>query len=122
MPRDPRALLADALDAARSIEHFRRDLDLDGFRADDLVRAAVERKLEIVGEALNRLSREEPELAQRIPDIGRIVGFRNVLAHGYDVVDDEIVWDAITIDLPELTTRVEAMLAELDAGRTPGQG
>lgn len=122
MPRDPRALLADALDAARSIERFRRDLDLDGFRADDLVRAAVERKLEIVGEALNRLSREEPELAQRIPDIGRIVGFRNVLAHGYDVVDDEIVWDAITIDLPELTTRVEAMLAELDAGRTPGQG
>ena len=122
MPRDPRALLADALDAARSIERFRRDLDLDGFRADELVRAAVERKLEIVGEALNRLSREEPDLAERIPDIGRIVGFRNVLAHGYDVVDDEIVWDAITIDLPELTTRVEAMLAELDAGRTPGQG
>ena len=80
-----------------------------------------ERKLEIVGEALNRLSREEPELAARIPDIGRIVGFRNVLAHGYDVVDDEIVRDAITIDLPELTTAVEAMLVELDAGRTPGQ-
>ncbi len=122
MPRDPRALLADALEAARSIERFRRDLDLDSFRADELVRAAVERKLEIVGEALNRLSREEPELAGRIPDIGRIVGFRNVLAHGYDVVDDEIVWDAITIDLPELTTRIETMLAELDAERTPGQG
>ena len=42
---------ADALDAARSIEHFRRDLDLDGFRAEDLVRAAVERKSGIVGEA-----------------------------------------------------------------------
>ena len=49
------------------------------------------------------------------------MGFRNVLAHVYDVVDGEIVWDAITIDLPELTTRIEAMLAELDAGRTPGQ-
>ena len=47
--------------------------------------------------------------------------FRSVLAHGYVVVDDEIVWDAITIDLPELTTRIETMLAELDAGRTPGQ-
>ena len=122
MPRDPRTLLADALDAARSIERFRKNLDLDGFRADELVRAAVERKHEIVGEALNRLSREEPELAERIPDIGRIVGFRNVLAHGYDVVDDEIVWDAITIELPELATRVEALLVEVDAGRTPGQG
>jgi uncharacterized protein with HEPN domain len=63
MARDPRALLADVLDAARSIEHFRRDLDLDGFRGDELVRAGVERKLEIIGEALSRLSREEPGLA-----------------------------------------------------------
>ena len=70
MPRDPRALLADALDAARSIDASSRS----GPRwlpADELVRAAVERKLEVVGEALNRLSREEPELAARIPDIAR---------------------------------------------------
>jgi hypothetical protein len=71
MPRDPRALLADTLDAAQSIERFRQGLDLEGFRADDLTRAAVERKLEIVGEALNRLSREDPEVAARIPDIAR---------------------------------------------------
>ena len=109
MPRDSRAFLADALDAARSIEHFRRNLDLAGFRADDLVRAAVECKLEIVGEALNRPSREAPELAAGIPDIGRIVAFRNVLAHGYDVVDDEIAWDGITIDLPELTTGCDTL-------------
>ena len=90
MPRDPRALLADVLDAARSIERFRAGIDLDGFRADELVRAGIERKLEIAGEALNRLSRDHPDLAARIPDIARIVGFRNVLAHGYDVVDDEL--------------------------------
>ena len=115
MRRDPRVLLTDVLDAARSIERFRHGLDLDGFRADEMVVAAVERKLEIVGEALNRLSREEPELAERIPDVGRIVGFRNVLAHGYDVVDDEVVWDAITTDLPELSAAVDVLLAELDA-------
>jgi uncharacterized protein with HEPN domain len=122
MPRDPRALLVDVLDAARSIERFRHGIDLDGFRADELVRAGVERKLEIVGEALNRLSRDYPDLAPRIPDIARIVGFRNVLAHGYDVVDDEVVWDAITTDLPELTASVEAMLGELDASETTGPG
>jgi uncharacterized protein with HEPN domain len=75
-----------------------------------------------VGEALNRLSREEPELAERTPDVARIVGFRNVLAHGYDVVDDEVVWDAVTTDLPELATRVEAMLDELDGIGAAHQG
>ena len=75
-----------------------------------------------MGEALNRLSREDPELAARIPDIARIVGFRNVLAHGYDIVDDEVVWDAITTDLPELAASVEALLAEVDAQGTAGQG
>ena len=112
--RDPRALLADVLDAARSIERFRQGLDLDGYRNDELVRSGVERKLEVVGEALNRLSREWPELESQIPDIGRIIGFRNVLAHGYDVVDDEVVWDAATTDLPELAGSVEGLLAELE--------
>ena len=122
MARDPRALLADVLDAARSIERFRQGIDLDGFRTDELVRSEVERKLEIVGEALNRLSREDPELAARIPDIARIVGFRNVLAHGYEIVDDEVVWDAITTDLPALAACVEVLLAELDASGTIGRG
>lgn len=79
-------------------------------RADELVRAGVERKLEIVGEALDRLSRDYPELAPRIPDIARIVGVRNVLAHGDDIVDDEVVWDAIMTDPPDLTSHVETML------------
>ena len=102
--------------AAGSIVRFRVGLDLDGYRANELVRAGVERKLEVVGEALNRLTREHPDLAARIPDVGRIIGFRNVLAHGYDVVDDDIVWNAITIDLPVLIGSVEVILAELDGG------
>lgn len=116
MPRDPRMLLADVLDAAGSIGRFRDGVDLSGYRADELMRAGVERKLEIIGEALNRLGREDPELVARIPDLGRIVGFRNILAHGYDVVDDDVVWNAITIDLPELVRTVEAILQEMDAG------
>lgn len=75
MARDPRALLSDVLDATRSIERFRQGFDLDRFRSDELVRSGIERKLEIVGEALNRLSRDHPELAARIPDIARIIGF-----------------------------------------------
>ena len=66
MARDPRALLSDVLDATRSIERFRQGFDLDGFRTDELVRSGIERKLEIVGEALNRLSRDHPELAAKV--------------------------------------------------------
>ena len=86
-----------------------------------ILRHLKERKLEIVGEALNRLSREDPELAARIPDIARVIGFRNVLAHGYEMVDEEVVWDAITSDLPALAAKAEALLTELDGRGTPGQ-
>lgn len=122
MPRDPRMLLADVLAAAEAIERFRADMDLRDYRADDLVRAGVERKLEIIGEALNRLSREDPELVTRIPDAGRIVGFRNVLAHGYDVVDDDVVWNAVTVDLPRLVAIVEGLLQRLEADATANPG
>lgn len=57
-----------------------------------------------------------------ISSVARIVGSRNVLAHGYDVVDDEVGWDAITTDLPGLTARVAAMLDELDASETMSPG
>jgi uncharacterized protein with HEPN domain len=120
MSRDPRMLLTDVLEAAASIGRFRAGIDLSGYRADELIRAGVERKMEVIGEALNRLAREDPELVARVPDIGRIMGFRNVLAHGYDVVDDVVVWSAITIDLPELVRTVEVLLEGLDV-RSAGQ-
>ena len=84
MRRDPRAFLADILDAGGLIEGFVAGHDLQGYVSDPLVRSATERQLEIIGEALSRLSRTDPELAARIPDIGSIIGLRNVLAHGYD--------------------------------------
>jgi uncharacterized protein with HEPN domain len=80
-----------------------------------MLRSAVERQFEIVGEALNRLTRDDPNVAARIPDdVSRIVGFRNVLAHGYDIVDDDAVWSAITVDLPTLAERASSLLAELE--------
>ena len=71
--------------------------------------------LEIVGEALNRLHRDDPGLTARIPDVRRVIGFRNVLVHGYYIVDHEAVWEAITLELPGLVATVSALLTELDA-------
>lgn len=115
MQHDPRAHLADVLEASELIGRFTRGVEFDGYRIDAMMQSAVERQLEIVGEALNRLAREAPELAERIPDIRRIVGFRNILAHGYDIVDERAVWTAVTADLPGLAATVAALLAELEA-------
>ena len=62
----------------------------------------MERQFEIIGEALNRLSKEAPDLARRVPDLRKIVGFRNVLIHGYAVIDDGRVWEIVTTLLPPL--------------------
>ena len=63
-----------------------------GSRRTRFVTAAVERKLEVIGEALNQLSKRSPELAQRVPHWREIIGFRNVLIHGYATIDHARVW------------------------------
>lgn len=112
MERDPRALIWDALDAARSVASFIEGLTEADYLADPLRRAAVERKCEIIGEALNRLSRLAPDLAARVPDLPRIVGFRNILIHGYASVEDRLVWRTVTQELPALRERLENLLAQ----------
>lgn len=67
---------------------------------DPMLRSAVERQFEVIGEALNRLSRIDPEVAERIDDRARIVAFRNVLIHGYATIDDAIGWEVATQRLP----------------------
>ena len=113
MRRDARAHLADVLEAGRQITRITADLDLESYRADDVRRWAVERQFEIMGEALSRLTRTNPDLAAGISDIGTIIGFRNVLAHGYDIVDHEVVWRTITDELPALVAEASRLLDEL---------
>lgn len=63
-----------------------------------MLRSAVERQFEIIGEALSQLARADPTLAERVPDLRRIIGFRNVLIHGYDRVDAAAVWRVVEDD------------------------
>ncbi len=85
--------------------------------ADDLLRSAVERHFEIIGEALNNLAKIAPELAARIPQLKAAIGLRNILIHGYRAVNDAIVWRITTEQLPALRDRVAMLLSEL--GETP---
>lgn len=85
---------------------------LEDYSRDRLLRQAVERNLEIVGEAVGRLRRYDPDTASRLSEHERIVAFRNVLIHGYDLVDDELVWDTIQTKLPVLLAEIENLLRE----------
>jgi uncharacterized protein with HEPN domain len=114
MRRDPRAYLWDVIQAGEAVQQFVEGTTLAKYRDDLLVRSAVERQLEIVGEALNQLSRVDEKLAARIPDIGAVVGFRNILVHGYAELDHTRVWRTIHDSLPALLQTVRSLLAELD--------
>lgn len=88
--------------------------DLADYESDPLVRAAVERHFEIVGEAMKRLARADPETAARMGDHPRIIAFRNVLIHGYDLVDHAAVWKVIQENLPSLLSQIEGLLREAE--------
>ncbi|HEV2098467.1 MAG TPA: HepT-like ribonuclease domain-containing protein [Stellaceae bacterium] len=115
MQRDARAYLWDAVQAANSVRAFIRARNYEAFAEDDLVRSAVERQLQIVGEALAQLAKLDPQSAATVPDLPRIIAFRNILVHGYAGIDYETVWRLIQEKLPELISNLTAILDERGA-------
>ena len=111
MQPESAALLWDGHTAATRIVQFMDGIHGATYAAGELRRSAVERQLGIVGEALKNLRNADPETAQQIPDISRIIGLRNILAHGYAVVDDALIWSAASQRVPELLTTVDQLLA-----------
>ncbi len=111
MRRESKKLLFDIQDAAGFILDATKDMDLDAYRADRLVRDAVERNFITIGEAITRPNRIDAATAQAIADHPQIIGFRNRVVHGYDVIDHSIVWGIIVGDLRSLKRQVDALLA-----------
>ncbi len=83
------------------------------YQADETLNEAVKYNLVIVGEALNKFAKVEPDLTPRIPELRSVVGFRNVVVHGYATLREELVWRIIAQDLPRLVDTVRALLDEL---------
>ncbi|ART51355.1 hypothetical protein CBP34_06310 [Acidovorax carolinensis] len=113
MQRDPRAFLWDVRESALAIESFTKGMDAEAYAANPMAQAAVERKFEIIGEALNQLSKLDAGLAARIPDLAQIVAFRNQLIHGYATVNTGTVWNITQTALPALLQAVQPLLDEL---------
>lgn len=105
------------LDAYRACEHimlFIGQHTLSDYNANLILQAAVERKFEIVGEALRRAEVADESVADTVPDLRRIVGLRNRIIHGYDTVDNELIWQITQVNVPELIKQLKAVLEITD--------
>jgi uncharacterized protein with HEPN domain len=119
LPLEARKLLFDMQQACELLQQFVAGKSLDAYRDEALLRSAVERQFEIIGEALNQALRVAPELAQRISDHRRIIAFRNRLIHGYAAIADDVVWGVLEQSLPQLRAEVDELLK--DAPPAPSQ-
>ena len=113
MPRDPRAWLADIVAACDLLIEFTRGKTFSDYAGDSLLRSAVERQFEIVGEALRVALQHQPELAADITDVRAIIAFRNQLTHAYSAVDHATVWGLLERRIPQLRTEVSRVLQAL---------
>ena len=109
MQREIFKYLFDIRESIKSINDFIGETrDFAHYQKNKLVRRAVERELEIIGEATNRILSIDQDI--EISDSRRIVDLRNLVIHGYDKVDDVIIWGILARDIPKLKIQVEALL------------
>lgn len=107
MQHDPLVCIEDAINACELILQFTEGMDEDEYCDDLKTKAAVEREFEIIGEALNRINKIDAGILDIVDDWREIIAFRNVIAHGYDAVEDEIVWDSIKRNIPVLLKQLK---------------
>ncbi len=109
--RDP-ANLWDMLEAAEKVQEFLKDTTFEDFMREDMRRAAVERNLEIIGEAARRVSEE---LKQEHPEIPwqQIISQRNVLIHEYGDIDYQKIWKVVSLDVPKLIDQIRPLIPPL---------
>jgi uncharacterized protein with HEPN domain len=101
--------LFDILEASRSIENYLgQKRDFNDYKTDKMLRRAVERELEIIGEAMFRLDTLDATLF--VSGKRQIIGMRNRIILGYDKIDDEIVWGTIVRHLPLLHAEISKLI------------
>lgn len=111
MTRNIKKYLYDIFTAIESVEEYVKDIEsFEKYRQNKLIRRAVEREIEIIGEAMNRLLKSGQPI--QIDHARRIVDTRNWVIHGYDNVDDMIIWGVINKYLPKLKDDVKKLLSE----------
>lgn len=112
MPPQADVLLETALLALRRVPQFLAQRSLSDYLADEMCQSAVERQLEVAGDALGQLRKIAPPLFEKIPDGDLVVAFRNVLAHGYATLDHRRVYEIASMRTGALLTVLDVLLRE----------
>lgn len=103
--------LFDAHQASQAIREFLKEKNFEDYTSDLMLSSAIERQFEILGEAVKRIrDRDEEFLETSITGWRGAISFRNILAHGYDHIDEELVWGIIEDDLPKLIDSIKKHL------------
>lgn len=110
------AYLWDMLQTAREVAEMIEDYDFPGFFENRILLRAIERSVEIIGEAARRVSEDARAATPAIP-WQKIIGQRNILAHEYGQIDYEILYKTATRDIPELINLLEEALPPLEDGQ-----
>lgn len=110
MERDVNTHLFDVIENCKRIHEFVGKTDFAGYSRDELVKSAVERRFINIGESLSRIRQTDSNIFGKIVNAQRIIGFRNVLVHGYESISDRLVWGIIEENLPELKATCEELL------------
>jgi uncharacterized protein with HEPN domain len=108
MPHNVRKLLLDIVISCEEVIEFHKEMSFEQYLQDRKLQLATERQFEIIGEAISRLDRVDPTgLSKNIPEFRQIIAFRNIIAHGYDVVDQAVLWDLAANKVPGLLEKVQ---------------
>jgi len=110
--RELKLYLWDIRGAGEDILRFTQGKELADYLQDAMLRAAVERKFEIIGEALSQAEHLYPRLRDLVDDPPQIIAFRNRVIHGYSTLDNQLVWSIVQVYLQPLLKQVEALLSE----------
>ena len=109
MDLEVKKFLFDIKESIVSIEEYLGDKrDFNIYIADKMLRRAIEREFEIIGEAMSRIGKLDPTIY--ISGKMQIISMRNRVIHGYDKIDNEIIWGTIVRHLPTLKTEVDNLL------------
>ncbi|MDX2000540.1 MAG: DUF86 domain-containing protein [Thermoanaerobaculia bacterium] len=112
MSRDWRLHLRDMIGFCQRIQQYADGLPASSFFAHEMAYDAIVRNVELLGEAARQIP---PDIRDQTPQVAwrEIVGLRNVLIHSYFGIDDEILWDVVTVRVPALVLALESFAATL---------
>ncbi len=110
--RNPKKYLYDIINCSEFVLKLTEGKTVDDYNNDRVFRSALERELQIIGEAMLQLDRMSPETVEKISEHRSIIGFRHVLVHGYDSLDPDTVWNVVETKIALLLKQTKELLLQ----------